>query len=962
MTADQQRVEVVRLVGYLALAGVLVFLGAISIANRFAYEEHTDGVTWESRDGVLVAAAVQPEGSGARAGLVPGDRVVRVGGSSAISGSILTPEFVEAVLWERPVGTRLEYEVQRGSGTETLLVRVAGVPVPTRTYFYLVLVGTSFLVAGLFALLRQREGSAGHRFFWLAMAFYTVLVLTPTRPGDPLFSAIFWADDIARNLLPGLFLYFALTFPQPKPQYLKNRTAWLVGAFGPGVVLTFLNLTVTLADTSLPMSSTMRYAILRVVSNLGLFYIAGALGLGVLLLAHSYKEATSPLERKRLQWLIGGTAIGVFPFVVIYVPLFVFNITQSRLIDLAVLPLLLVPISFGYAAVSFRLWDVEVILKRALAYALAALAVLGVYLGAEWALQRVLGGIDPQLVQAGALIATLLVAFAFAPLRDKFQEWLDRLHYRERYRSRRGLVDFGRQLNTELNLNQVVDLLIQRVRDMVAVGRVAVLHKPEGGTCLQLVPAVPDAGDGPQLSESFSDFLGSALMSREFLFIDDMSALLDEFPEDREILAVEDLAYFLPLMVKGEVLGVLALGRTISGDYLSSEDLRILEMLCSHAALALDNAVLYQQAEKRAREFERLKNYSENIIESIKVGVMVLDGEGFVRSWNRSMESLHGLSMANAVGRQIDDVFPKSFVASLERARRRVQTGDEPLASAYRVVTRTNDGRDRIVNISAAPLLGEEGAYGSVVMVDDVTDQTELESQLRQSDRLASVGLLAAGVAHEVNTPLAGISGYVQMLQRKIPKSDPRHPILEKIEKQTFRASRIVNNLLNFSRQQPSEMQALDVNDLVSETLALAELPLSKRNVRVETDLAETLPPVWGDPGKLQQVLMNLVLNARDSMPNGGDLRIHTARHNGEVVVEVADTGAGIAAEEINKIYDPFFTTKGTSKGTGLGLSVSYGIIQEHRGTITVRSEPGNGTCFRVALPLAEASRSMVAS
>jgi hypothetical protein len=318
--------------------------------------------------------------------------------------------------------------------------------------------------------------------------------------------------------------------------------------------------------------------------------------------------------------------------------------------------------------------------------------------------------------------------------------------------------------------------------------------------------------------------------------------------------------------------------------------------------------------------------------------------------------------MANAVGRQIDDVFPKSFVASLERARRRVQTGDEPLASAYRVVTRTNDGRDRIVNISAAPLLGEEGAYGSVVMVDDVTDQTELESQLRQSDRLASVGLLAAGVAHEVNTPLAGISGYVQMLQRKIPKSDPRHPILEKIEKQTFRASRIVNNLLNFSRQQPSEMQALDVNDLVSETLALAELPLSKRNVRVETDLAETLPPVWGDPGKLQQVLMNLVLNARDSMPNGGDLRIHTARHNGEVVVEVADTGAGIAAEEINKIYDPFFTTKGTSKGTGLGLSVSYGIIQEHRGTITVRSEPGNGTCFRVALPLAEASRSMVAS
>ncbi len=963
MTTDQQRVEALRLVGFLTLAAVLVFLGAISIANRFAYEEHTDGVTWEAQGGVLVAGEVLPEGSGARAGVVPGDRVVRVGGSSATSsGSPLTPELVEALLWERPVGTRLEYEVERGSGTETLLVRVAGEPVPARTYFYLCLVGTAFLVAGLFALLRQREGSAGHRFFWLAIAFYTVLVLTPTRPGDPLFDAIFWADDIARNLLPGLFVYFALTFPQPKPHYLKNRTAWLFGVFGPGVLLTFLNLTVTLADTSLPLSSSTRYAILRTVSNLGLFYIAGSLGRGVLLLAHSYKETTSPIERKRLQWLIGGTAIGVFPFVVIYVPLFVFDITSSRLIDLAVLPLLLVPISFGYAAVSFRLWDVEVILKRALAYALAALAVLGVYLGAEWALQRVLGGIDPQLAQAGALIATLLVAFAFAPLRDQFQEWLDRLHYRERYRSRRGLVDFGRQLNTELNLNQVVDLLIQRVRKMVAVGRVAVLHKPEDCTCLQLVPAVPDDGEGKRLSDSFSDFLGSALVSREFLYIDDLSALLDEFPEDREVIVEEDLAYFLPLMVKGEVLGVLALGRTISGDYLSSEDLRILEMLCSHAALALDNAVLYQQAEKRAREFERLKNYSENIVESIKVGVMVLDVDGQVRSWNRSMESLNGVAASDAVGRQFNDLFPTSFVAALERARRRVQTGDEPLASAYRVAMRTTDGRDRVVNISAAPLLGAEGAYGSVVMVEDVTDQTELESQLRQSDRLASVGLLAAGVAHEVNTPLAGISGYVQMLQRKMPETDPRRPILEKIEKQTFRASRIVNNLLNFSRQQPSEMQAINVNDLVSETLALAELPLSKQKVSVATDLAETLPPVWGDPGKLQQVFMNLVLNARDSMPGGGDLRIHTARHNGEVVVEVSDTGAGIAAEEINKIYDPFYTTKGTAKGTGLGLSVTYGIIQEHRGTITVRSEPGNGTCFRVALPLAEASRSMAVS
>ena len=199
-------------------------------------------------------------------------------------------------------------------------------------------------------------------------------------------------------------------------------------------------------------------------------------------------------------------------------------------------------------------------------------------------------------------------------------------------------------------------------------------------------------------------------------------------------------------------------------------------------------------------------------------------------------------------------------------------------------------------------------------------------------------------------------------MQRKMPDSDPRRPILEKIEKQTFRASSIVNNLLNFSRQQASDMQPVDVNAVVKETLALAELPLSSRKVRVDLRLAESLAPVWGDSGKLQQVLMNLVLNARDSMHEGGDLSIRTAQQNGEVVLEVADTGSGIPKEQLHKIYDPFFTTKGTGKGTGLGLSVTYGIVQEHRGTITVRSEAGSGTVFRVALPAAAVGRTRVAS
>jgi hypothetical protein len=326
------------------------------------------------------------------------------------------------------------------------------------------------------------------------------------------------------------------------------------------------------------------------------------------------------------------------------------------------------------------------------------------------------------------------------------------------------------------------------------------------------------------------------------------------------------------------------------------------------------------------------------------------------------MEATVGIRANEAIRKHVSELFPASFAAALQQARQRVEEGAEPIASAYRVALRTRDDVDRIVNLSVAPLHADSGSRPTVVIVDDVTEASEMETQLRQSDRLASVGLLAAGVAHEVNTPLAGISSYVQMMQRKMPESDPRRPILEKIEKQTFRASSIVNNLLNFSRQQSSEMQPVDVNAMVEETLMLAELPLSSRKVRVETALCEAAVYVWGDSGKLQQVLMNLVLNARDAMPDGGDLAIRTIQSNGDVVVEVQDSGSGIPMEQIHKIYDPFFTTKDTGKGTGLGLSVSYGIVQEHRGTITVSSEAGSGTLFRVALPAAVDGRARAAS
>jgi signal transduction histidine kinase len=189
------------------------------------------------------------------------------------------------------------------------------------------------------------------------------------------------------------------------------------------------------------------------------------------------------------------------------------------------------------------------------------------------------------------------------------------------------------------------------------------------------------------------------------------------------------------------------------------------------------------------------------------------------------------------------------------------------------------------------------------------------------------------------------------MLGKQMPDGDPRQAIIEKIVKQTFRASEIVNNLLNFSRTSATEVVDIDVNRVVEETLSLVAHPLKTSQIQVVRQLGETLPAVRGSANKLQQVFLNLFLNARDAMPSGGMLEVRTTAHNGSVEVEIVDTGAGIAREHIHRIFDPFFTTKASGRGTGLGLSVSYGIIKEHSGKIDVRSTVGKGTSFHVELP-----------
>jgi hypothetical protein len=386
--------------------------------------------------------------------------------------------------------------------------------------------------------------------------------------------------------------------------------------------------------------------------------------------------------------------------------------------------------------------------------------------------------------------------------------------------------------------------------------------------------------------------------------------------------------------------------------------LEILRTISGYVAVAIENSLLYQEQTERAAELELLKEFNESIVESINVGLLAVDSTGRITGCNTALEELLGVRRDEAVGARVEDLFAEDFAETLQQA---LGAGGWELASLrhiYKLHTATRDARSLILNIAFAPLRRTEIAAhtGALVVLEDVTARVRLEEQLQQREKLTSIGLLAAGVAHEINTPLTGVSSYTQMLLGMLPNGDPKHKLLEKIHRQTERATGIVNNLLNFSRTGTvTEFDEVDANRVLDDTLQLLEPQLRQSQIEIVRDYDHALPAVYGNGGKLQQVFTNLILNARDAIPDGGRIKLSTATEDGEsVIIHVTDNGIGIAPENVARIYDPFFTTKGVGRGTGLGLAVSYGIVQEHSGHIAVNSAPGRGTTFRITLPTAQ--------
>jgi two-component system, NtrC family, sensor kinase len=934
-----------------------VCCAVLNFHQQTVYVLPDDGVIWVDRatqDGQNVVSAlhVTPRGEADNAGIRPGDILIEISGNP-IHKSIDVPSALQKIgAW-----SQAHYQVRRGSVQLPAQV-IIGENVPDRAVYYQYAVGVIYLLIGLFVYYRRVSAPRSVHFYILCLASFVLSCFHYTGKLNAFDQSIYWGNVAASILAPTIFLHFCLVFPE-RARWLARRGN-LVLAYVPAV---FLLVVYVLVAKGMLRVAASPIEVNWFLDRASLLYLSAVYLLGTLVLALKTPQVDDPLVRRQLKYLRNGALLGVVPFTALYAVPYILGALPNHYQKMAVLSLILVPITWAYAILRYRLMDVDIIFQQGYVYTLATLVVLGVFYGLIFSFTR------PEDMSPAAIVGLILLAtFIFQPIRDWLQEQLDRyFFYKDQYDYRRTLIEFARELSSESNLEEMLRSVADRLVHTLSIQHVAFFLSDESDEERFLLHAAM-GNRKDKSARSAADLDLSFLVShpdKPYLFFERTRRLLDVVAHDwpvsvRGTIADLDLTYYFPCSVRGRTIAYLGLSRTDKGDFLSTDDVELLITLSGYVSIAIENARLYRSLQRKVDEYERLKEFSENIVESINVGILAADLEDRVESWNAQIERLTGTPRQAAVGRRLAELFPAALCEKFEQAR-----GSSGVHNVYKFVLQSagsvngngNGGSHpatHILNVAIAPLVSRDmQQIGRLIIFDDITDRDELERQLVQADKLSSIGLLAAGVAHEVNTPLAVISTYAQLLAKQISGDEQKSKLLDKIAKQTFRASEIVNSLLSFSRVAPTEFVEVDVNRVIQDTLGLVEHQLQKSAIQVTLNLEPALPPVKGNAGKLQQVFLNLLLNARDAMESGGTLAIASRSEDGFARIDVTDSGLGISPEHLARIYDPFFTTKGARKGTGLGLAVTYGIVREHGGNIEVDSRPGAGSRFQVELPLA---------
>lgn len=716
----------------LATVAACVF-AAMNFEHENRLDAPTDGAWWVEATGGLRAERVPANSPAFRYGVRTGDILLSANSRPTPRVSALGREMFR-------IGSygNLNYTVLRPvpqsidlNGATRLDIKVILEPKDRSFNQYLRFIALVYLCIGIYVLFRRWTAPKSVHFYVFCLASF---VLYSFRPTGELGIAD-WGNMVAQALQPALFLHFAVSFSDyyaSDDRHRFRRRLACALLYVPGIFLLGLQYRAIRSWSATEI-------LLHRLDQISLGYLALYYVIAAIVFWWRYSRAESALERQQLKWLTRGTLLAVVPFTLLdVIPYLADWSVPGSLIKLAGLSLVILPLTFSWAIVRYRLMDVDLIFKRGVTYTLATASLVGFY----FVIVAVIGEVVHKRLSNfgtwGLISGIILAAIIFDPLKRMIQARVDRVFDQKRFDYRETLVDFGRGLNSQTDLRALLDSIVERLPQTLLVTRVAVFLASESdgraGSARYFDLAASHgltnlhASDLRALDVRFLDFDRPGAHSH--IFLENPQHVLRLPEAQRRSAGRLDLNYYLPCRVANRdgggtrTVAVIGLGRTDDGDFLSSEDMELLESLAGYIGIAIQNAQLYRRLEQKITEFESLKEFHENIVESINIGVFAVDLDDRIESWNTQMETMYDKPRTEVLHQPISAVLPPEFVGRFDSVRE--EHGTHTL---YKFRLTLPNGSERIANIAIAPLVTRNFvAVGRIVLVDDITDRIQLEA------------------------------------------------------------------------------------------------------------------------------------------------------------------------------------------------------------------------------------------
>lgn len=685
----------------------------------------------------------------------------------------------------------------------------------------------------------------------------------------------------------------------------------------------------------------------------GAFLIFYAASLGLLVRRFWVSLSTSTgIQRAELHFTLLGAAGSIITGVAFAIipPIITGSAQSAQFTSLGVIVLDSV-IAFGIA--TRRIMDMAYLFRVLTAYSLLAAYLALLYFAIWWPVHTVLRFWNYSGAFFPSLIASIAVAFSLAPANGLMQRFANRLFARTAPLNMDSVVQLtSRLLYSISTIEALLAEFSNTIGQILGTDKVCVLLAGNGG----FTQKHPSPGGSPPLWLDKTSALPQVLEKRGEVIVPAVLHRLNPGPSLTEACkTIEDLQFAaaIGLHSKEGLEGIFLLGQKLTGRIYGAPEQNALQLLCNHLAVALNNAKLYTQLQDG-------KIYNDILVDNLVNGVIAANRDGHITVFNREAQRLTRLPLETTLNHPIT-ALPPAIAELLNRTLTRGQGfRDQELSLPI-------TGGDPIpIRVSSSVFYGYSGTMlGAFLVINDLTTIRQLELQVRRTDRLASIGTLAAGMAHEIKNPLVSIKTFTQLLPERYEDTDFRDTFTSLVGGEVKRIDSIVNQLLRFSRPAKPVLAPTALHDILKNALKLIQQQLKTKNIHLTTSFDASSDRINADGDQLSQALINFFLNAIDAIGDSGTLTVSTATHRQDpahftpwtghqrsdmIQVNIQDSGSGIAPDDLSHIFDPFFTTK--SQGTGLGLSVAHGIIHDHGGTIDVKSELGRGTCFTLGLPL----------